>query len=179
MLPSIYWSHDHSYSKSLSQTKIVGTHRAAGVKIHTLRSMASTINTSHSENRFGGRWRHLGDRQSAATSRRPAVISGTWVVSDDTVVVGGSTPMVDSSTLMSVSDIRTVSGGTLTVGGDMRTIDGYTQIRAGGTLTVGDDTQTVNSITMMVSSGTLMGHGQHQHGSAIASRTQQCCHQPD
>jgi hypothetical protein len=30
----------------------VGTHRRVGVKIHTSRSMASTINTSHSESLF-------------------------------------------------------------------------------------------------------------------------------
>jgi hypothetical protein len=53
MLPSISRSYYHSYSKSLSQIMIVGAHHGVGVKIHTLRSMASTINTSRNESFFG------------------------------------------------------------------------------------------------------------------------------
>jgi hypothetical protein len=91
VLPSISRSRDHPYSKSLSQTMTVGTHRGASMKIHTSRSMASTINTTRKKSFFGfgaaisaapscqrrhsdgyrwhpdGRWWHPDERRPAST----------------------------------------------------------------------------------------------------------------
>jgi hypothetical protein len=113
MLPSISQSHDHPYSKSLSQTMTVSAHRRASVKIHTSGSMASTINTSRSESLF---W------------PRRCNISGILTVGDDTLAVSGGTLMVDCSTL-------TAGDGTLAVSGGILTIDDSTLMISGGTLT--------------------------------------------
>jgi hypothetical protein len=56
----------------------IDVHREGGVKIHTARSMASTINTSHNESLWH---RHL--------------FNNTLTARDDTLAVSGNTLMSD------------------------------------------------------------------------------------
>jgi hypothetical protein len=120
----------------------LGAHSGASVKIHTSRSMASTINTSHSESLF--------------RSRR-CKISDILTVGDSTLAVGGGTVMVDCGTLTAGDGTLAVSGGTLTAGI--------------GLLAVGGSTLAVNNNTLIVSGGNLMSDGQHRLNGAIASMT--------
>jgi hypothetical protein len=120
VLPSISRSHDHPYSKSLSQTTTLGAHRGAIVKIHTLRSMTSTINTSHSESLF---------------QPRRCKISGILTAGDDTLAASDGTLMAGDGTL-TVGGITLMAGvGMLVVGDGTMTVDNSTLTVSGGTLT--------------------------------------------
>jgi hypothetical protein len=97
------------YSKSLSQNMTVSAHRGAGMKIHTSRSMASTINTSRSESLF---WPRHCKISSTLTST-----DGTLTVDDSTLTSTDSTLTVDSSTRMSVGSTLMAGNGTLAIDG--------------------------------------------------------------
>jgi hypothetical protein len=97
----------------------VGAHHRAGVKIHTSRSMAFTIDTSRSESLF---W------------PRSYRISGTLTsVGDGTLAVIGGTLTIDGCTLTVGSDTSMIDGCTLAVGGGTLTVDCGTMTSAGGT----------------------------------------------
>jgi hypothetical protein len=120
----------------------VGAHCGDDVMIHTSRSMASTINTSHSESLF---------------QPRRCKISDILVAGDDTLAVGGGTLTDDYDTLMAGDGTLMVDGGTLTA--------------VVGMLAIGSGTLTVNDSTLTVSGDTLTSDGQHRLSGAITSVT--------
>jgi hypothetical protein len=81
-----------------------------GVKIHTSRSMASTINTSRNENLL-----HL-----------TLPFSGTQMVDDGILMSTNGTLTANNSTQMFSGDTLTSADGTLTVGGTTQKVDGNT-----------------------------------------------------
>jgi hypothetical protein len=103
---------------------IVGTHCGAGVKTHTSRSMASTINTSHNE----------------SLSHSVLPVSGTQKVNGGILSSAGATLMADGSTWMFSGNTLMSASGTLTAKGSTRTVDGSTLTAGDGSLTVGDVT---------------------------------------
>jgi hypothetical protein len=100
---------------------IVGAHRGADMKIHTSRSMASTINTSHSESLFRLRCGKISNILTAGEGTL-AVSGGTLTVDDGTLTAGVDMLAVGSgSNTMTVDDCTlTVSDGTLTSNGQHR-----------------------------------------------------------
>jgi hypothetical protein len=125
MLSSITWSRDHRYSKSLSQTTIVGGHRGADMKIHTSRSMppwsthlvggdtltiatTPTLNHCHKPRQWaptvGPTWRYI--RQDRWPPR------STHLVGSDTLIIAGGTRTVTSVTRTDVGSTRSVDGST-------------------------------------------------------------------
>jgi hypothetical protein len=96
--------------------------------------MASTINTSHSENLF-----------------RPQLckISNILMAGDDTLAVGDGTLTIEWGTLTVGDDTLAIGGGTLTVGDDTLAV-------GGGTLTVDGGTLMADVGMLAVGGGTLM-----------------------
>jgi hypothetical protein len=97
---SFSWSRDHPYSKLLSWTTTVGTHRGAGVKIHYVE-----INDLHDQ--YLSQWEPF--RQSAAASRRSAIGDGTLTVDGDTSTDDSDTSTVDGSTIRVCGDTSMVN----------------------------------------------------------------------
>jgi hypothetical protein len=121
------------------------------MKIHTSRSMASTINTSRNDSFFS-----FGT--AISTPPRRSTVAG------NTLAVGGGS-------LMAIYDTLSVGYNTLTVNGGSLMIGDGTLAVGGGSLTAGDDTLAVGGGTLMVGGVTLMSDGQHQLNNVIACMT--------
>jgi hypothetical protein len=101
------------------------------MKMHTSRSMTSTINTSRRESLFRPRCYKI----------------------SDTLMAGDDTLAVDGCTLTVGGDTSTIDGYTLAVGGGTLTVDGDTLMSADGTWTVDNDTFAIGSCTLTCADG--------------------------